>query len=91
MSGQCKEKYQYNYNRLKGRIRERYHTQEKFADALGIGRVSLSQRLSNKLEFTQDEIYRACCLLEIDIAEAWDYFFSDVYVRANRKTDKAPF
>ncbi|MBR3771347.1 MAG: DUF739 family protein [Clostridium sp.] len=82
MSGRNKVRYQFNYNRLKGRIRERYQTQEKFADALGIGRVSLSQRLGNKLEFTQDEIFRACYLLDIDFSEAWDFFFSDVYVKA---------
>lgn len=87
MSEKSKEKYQYNYKRLKGRIRERYHTQERFAEALGIGRVSLSQRLGNKLEFTQDEIYRACHLLDIDIAQAWDYFFSDEYVKAGWKTN----
>lgn len=81
-----KKRYKFNYNRLRGRIKEIYHTQEKFADALGVGRVSLSQRLSNKLEFTQDEILRACQLLNIDWDEMEEFFFSEDYVKASKHT-----
>ena len=68
-------KYQYNYKKLRGRIKEYYDTQEKFADELGIGRVSLSQRLNNKLEFRQDEIKLAAELLEIQVERIAYYFF----------------
>lgn len=88
---QCRKKYHFSYNRLLGRIKEYYHTQEKFADELGIGRVSLSQRLGNKLEFTQDEILKACQLLNIDWEEIGEFFFSEVYVKASKHNNIAPF
>lgn len=65
----------WNYNKLKGRIKEMCGTQDEFATRLGIGRVSLSQRLNNQLEFTQDEMFRACDVLEIDKVDIPIYFF----------------
>lgn len=65
----------WNYNKLKGRIKEMCGTQDEFASRLGIGRVSLSQRLNNQLEFTQDEMFRACDVLEIDRTDIPLYFF----------------
>lgn len=66
----------WNYNKLKGRIKEMCGTQDEFASRLGIGRVSLSQRLNNQLEFTQDEMFRACDVLEIDRTDIPLYFFA---------------
>lgn len=66
----------YNYSKLRGRIREVCGTQDKFSSELGIGRVSLSQRLNNQLEFTQDEIFKACDILKIQKEEISTYFFS---------------
>lgn len=64
-----------DYRKLKGRIKEKYDTQDRFAKALGIGRVSLSQRLNNNLDFSQKEILRASELLEIPTEEIPAYFF----------------
>lgn len=65
----------FNYSKLRGKIREVFGTQEVFAEKLGIGRVSLSQRLNNILEFTQQEIFKSCSLLEIPLEEISLYFF----------------
>ncbi|SFR67148.1 DUF739 family protein [Anaeromicropila populeti] len=65
----------YNYSKLLGRIKEIYGTQEKFAKALGMGRVSLSQRLNCKLEFTQNEINRSIELLGLNTLDIPAYFF----------------
>lgn len=65
----------FNYNKLRGKIREVFGTQEEFAEKLGIGRVSLSQRLNNILEFTQQEIFKSCRLLDIPLEEISLYFF----------------
>ncbi|SFR80952.1 DUF739 family protein [Anaeromicropila populeti] len=70
-----KELKQFYYNKLLGKIKEFYNTQEAFAAALGIGRVSLSQRLNNKIEFSQMEIYNSAKLLDIEIAEISTYFY----------------
>lgn len=42
----------FNYSKLRGKIREVYGTESAFAVALGMGRVSLSQRLNNAAEFS---------------------------------------
>lgn len=66
----------FDYRKLRGKIREVYETQDKFAEKLGIGRVSLSQRLNNILDFSQKEILLACELLGIQIEECYLYFFT---------------
>ena len=66
----------FDYSKLKGRIKEKYDTQDRFAKALGIGRVSLSQRLNNNLEFSQQEILLSSDLLGFSKAEIPDYFFT---------------
>lgn len=69
--------YKYNYSKLLGKIKEIYDTQEKFALALGIGRVSLSQRLNGKLEFSQNEILKSCELLNIKKKDIPLFFFAE--------------
>lgn len=66
----------YNYSKLKGKIKEVYNTQNNFAKALGIGRTSVSQRLNNHSEFTQNEIYKTCQLLGIGLDKLDEYFFN---------------
>lgn len=65
----------FDYSKLRGKIKEVFGTEEKFAKALGIGRVSLSQRLNNSLEFTQMEMFDACDLLGVPREDISDYFF----------------
>ena len=60
----------WKYDKLRGKIKEVCGTQDAFAEKLGIGRVSLSQRLNNQLEFSQDEIFRSCEILNIDISDS---------------------
>lgn len=66
----------YNYNKLRGKIREVFGTQEKFAVSIGISVPALSQRLTNKTKFTQDEILKSCDSLGIDSVDIADYFFT---------------
>lgn len=66
----------WNYDKLRGKIREVCGTQDSFAEQLGIGRVSLSQRLNNQLEFSQDEIFRSCDVLGVKYEEIPIYFFT---------------
>jgi hypothetical protein len=67
----------FEYAKLKGRIKEIFETQDRFAEALGIGRVSLSKRLTNKLDFSQTEINRSAELLSICKEEIPLYFFTE--------------
>lgn len=66
----------YDYGKLRGRIKEKCGTQDAFSEKLGIGRVSLSQRLNNQLEFSQDEMLKSCDILEIPRDEIPIYFFT---------------
>ncbi len=65
----------FDYSKLRGKIREKFSTQDNFAKKMGMGRVSLSQRLNNILEFTQKEIFMACELLDIALIDMPEYFF----------------
>lgn len=66
----------WNYNKLRGKIKEVCGNQDVFANKLGIGRVSLSKRLNNQIEFTQEEIYNTCEILGIKLDEIPLYFFT---------------
>ncbi len=66
----------WNYSKLRGKIKEVCGTQDSFAEKLGIGRVSLSQRLNNQLEFTQEEIFMSCEILDISLRDVEEYFFT---------------
>lgn len=68
----------YDYSKLKGRIKETNVTQEELAKTIGIGRVSLNQKLNNKQEFSQIEISKICDILEINELDIGEYFFKNV-------------
>lgn len=66
----------YTYNKLRGRIIEKYGTQEKFAEALDITKQWLSAKMTGKRPFNQIEIKQYCSLLDIPDNEISDYFFT---------------
>lgn len=68
---------EFDYSRLRGKIREVFGTEAAFAKALGMGRVSISQRLNNVLEFSSPEILKSCTLLGISSDEIHLYFFAE--------------
>ena len=68
----------FDYGKLRGRIRERYGTEQKFAAAMGIGRVSLSQKLNNECDFTRKQMLKAAELLEIESRDIPEYFFREI-------------
>lgn len=64
-----------SYSKLRGKIREKYGTQEPFAEDMGMHPSTLSGRLSKKTDFTAPEIEKACELLELTYADIPEYFF----------------
>lgn len=66
----------YDYSKLRGKIKEKCKTQNKFAELIGIGHVTLSKRLNNELNFTQDEILKACYVLDLPKDQIQEYFFA---------------
>ena len=65
----------WNYQKLRGKIIEVCGTQEEFAKKIGIGRVSLSKRMTGQIDFSQQEIFMACSVLGIELNNISEYFF----------------
>jgi transcriptional regulator with XRE-family HTH domain len=55
----------WDYSKLRGKIKEKYGTQEAFASAIGISATSLSLKLNNEREFTQAEMNASIEALEL--------------------------
>ena len=66
----------YDYSVLLGKIKEKYRTQAAFAAALGISGVTLNQKLNNKSEWTQDEMFKGLVLLGSGLGQVEEYFFT---------------
>lgn len=64
------------YAKLRGIIREKFRTQEAFAEAMNMRISTLSAKLNDRSEWTKSQIMRACELLEISLADAHLYFFA---------------
>lgn len=66
----------YKYNKLRGRIIEKYSSQKEFSKAVGISANILSQKMNGKVGFSQEDIIKWSSLLEIGRAEIGSYFFA---------------
>lgn len=66
----------FDYAKLKGRIKEKYGTQEDFAKAIGITPTTISFKINGKAKWQQDEIVEAARLLGISKNEIVEYFFN---------------
>lgn len=66
-----------NRKKLKGRIVEKFDTQEQFAQALGSTPGTVSKKLKNTSSMKREEIARWCEVLEIQPDEVYLYFFDD--------------
>lgn len=78
---------EFEYSDLVRLIKFKFDTQERFAKELEIGRVSLSKRLNNKLEFTQKEIEKASDLLGISREAIPQYFFKEKVQKQEQKEE----
>ena len=63
------------YGALREKIRAKFGTIGAFADAMGKDRSTISQKLNGAVSWTQDEMERACELLEIPKSDIPQYFF----------------
>ena len=63
------------YNKLRGRIVEKYDTMSNFADKIGSSRQTVSQKLTGKSEFSRDDIQRYADALDIQKDEIGVFFF----------------
>lgn len=66
----------FDYSKIRGKIKEVFGTQSAFAEVMHMSPVSLSEKLNNKVQFSQKEIDKACDMLEIAKEEIPIYFFT---------------
>lgn len=66
----------FGYNALRGRIVEKFGTQVRFAERLGISATALSAKMNCKTEFSQEDIEKWRSLLGIEKADIGHYFFT---------------
>ena len=66
----------YNYAKLLGRIVEKVGTQSNFAAKIGLSERSVSLKLNGKVSWKQNEIAKACEVLEIESTDIPTYFFA---------------
>lgn len=64
----------FDYRKLRGRIREKCGTQSKFANAIELSEVSVSNKLNNNVEWGQEEMESVIEVLDIPFSEIHSYF-----------------
>ena len=67
---------EFDYSKLRGRIKELFGTQSNFAKAVGINKGLLSRTLNNSREFSQKEINKSCTELKLSPEQIPLYFFA---------------
>lgn len=67
----------FDFDKLRGRIKEKLKYEAAFAEKLEISQASLSAKFNNKSDFTSTEISKACeeDVLDIPENEIGEYFF----------------
>ena len=67
---------QFDYSKLRGRIREKCGTNSNFASQLGCSDNTLSAKLNHLSEFDQTEIVKSLRILELSVKDIPAYFFT---------------
>lgn len=67
---------QYSYAKLRGKIVEKFGSQAKFAEALGISTVAMSNKMNCKAGFSQSDMIQWGEKLEIATKDFGEYFFA---------------
>lgn len=66
----------FDFNKLRGRIKEKFGSESEFAKKMGLSRSTMSQKLNNVWDFSSSEIIKACDLLDIGYNDIPAYFFT---------------
>lgn len=67
---------EFNYNKLRGRIVEKFQSLFNFSEMLDITYEALSKKMNNKTAISQMEVVKWSELLEIPSDEIGVYFFT---------------
>lgn len=64
----------FDYNRLHGRIVEKFKTIAKFAEAIGVTPTMVSTKLNSGTAFTSDTMVRWAAALDLEVEDYGPYF-----------------
>ena len=65
----------FDFNKLRGRIVEKYGSQTEFAKAMNWSERTLSKKINGKISWKQTDICAAIKLLELSEDDIQEYFF----------------
>lgn len=65
------------YNKLKGKIVEKYGTQKKFAQAINEYNSSVSGKLTGRIGFTRADILKWSKALDISTEDIGTFYFAE--------------
>lgn len=66
----------YEYKKLRGRIIERFESYRKFAKAIHVSAVAVSNKLNGKTQFSQRDVELWAGTLEICKYDYGEYFYT---------------
>lgn len=66
----------YNYDKLRGRIKEKLGSESAYAELLGLANSSISAKLNSQVPFSLKEMDITIEKLEIPTDEIYSYFFT---------------
>ena len=66
----------FDYSKLRGRIKEKFGSEKKFAEALGVSKIAVSNKFNRNKGMSQEVILRWAELLDISLDEIGVYFFT---------------
>ena len=79
------KKMRFDYSKLKGKIKEIYDTQERFARDIKLSTTSTGYKLNNQTQFKQEEIYTIKNKLGIEDSELSVYFFTPLVEKTQQR------
>lgn len=65
----------FDYSKLLGRIKECFGEQDMFAKAMEMSERHVALKLQCLRDWTQDEMFRCCDVLQLPYTEIPNYFF----------------
>ena len=77
----------FDYSKLRGRIVEKFGSMTNFAEALGVSKVTISNKLCSEKGLSHGVILRWAALLEIPTEEIGVYFFTPKVRKAEQTTN----
>lgn len=66
----------YVYLKLKARIIEKYGSQAEFAKVIGVSETTVSNKMSERTQFSKDDMLTWGEALDIPVGEFGNYFFA---------------